>query len=140
MNYRYSICHIDKLEIEYKNDIINKDQVLKIVENYPWAREIERAKLIDESEVCYSPSLDFSNIDDNYSLCLTAEGEPSKVSFSLWYNRPVRKKVLFGLLGERDRLEVVDKHFEKEEAMELLTYFLNQAYDSIERRMTEFKK
>ena len=90
---------------------------------------------IDESKICYSPSLDFKNIDDNHSFCLTAEGEPLSYSFSVWYNRPIKKKVLFGLLGEKDKLEVIDKHFKKEKAIELLNRFLRKEYKSIEQEM-----
>ena len=135
MNYTYSICHIDKPGIEYKNKTIDKNQVLDIVKNYPWSEELNRMKEIDESKICYSPSLDFKNIDDNHSFCLTAEGEPMNYSFSAWYNRPIKKKVLFGLMGEKDKLEVIDKHFEKEKAMELLNRFLDKEYKLIEIEM-----
>ena len=135
MNYKYSICHIDKSEIEYRNENIDKNQVLEIVKNYPWSGELKRMNEIDESKICYSPSLDFKNIDDNHSFCLTAEGEPLNHTFSVWYNRPIKKKVLFGLMGEKDKLEVIDKHFKKEKAIELLNRFLRKEYKSIEQEM-----
>lgn len=135
MNYRYSICHIDKPEIEYRNKTINKNQVLNIVNIYPWSEELNRMKEIDEDKICYSPSLDFKNIDDNHSFCLTAEGDPLDYTFSVWYNRPIKKKVLFGLMGEKEKLEVIDKHFEKEKAIELLNRFLATEYKSVEQQM-----
>jgi hypothetical protein len=135
MNYKYSICHIDKSEIEYKNETIDKEQILDIVINYPWSEELKRMQEIDESKICYSPSLDFKNIDDNHSFCLTAEGEPLNYSFSVWYNRPIKKKVMFGLMGEKEKLEVIDKHFEKVKAIELLKRFLAKEYKSIEQEM-----
>lgn len=135
MNFNYSICHIDKADIEHKDEVINKDQVLDIVESYPWAEELKRMKEIDESKICYSPSLDFKNIDDNHSFCLTAEGEPLKFSFSVWYKRPVKKKVLFGLMAEKEKFEVIDKQFEKDKAFVLLNNFLNKEYGLIEQEM-----
>lgn len=135
MNYTYSICHIDKSEIEYNNETIDKEQILDIVKNYPWSDELKRMNEIDESKICYSPSLDFKNIDDSHSFCLTAEGEPMNYSYSVWYKRPIKKKVLFGLMGEKGNLEVIDKHFEKEKAIELLKRFLAKEYKSIEQEM-----
>lgn len=135
MNYIYSICHIDKSEIEYRNETIDKEQILDIVKNYPWSDELKRMKEIDKGKICYSPSLDFKNINDNHSFCLTAEGEPLNYSYSVWYKRPIKKKVLFGLLGEKEKLEVIDKHFEKEKAIELLKRFLAKEYKSIEQEM-----
>ncbi len=135
MSYTYSICHIDKPEIEYRSKTIDKNQVLNIVNSYPWSEELNRMKEIDEEKICYSPSLDFKNIDDNHSFCLTGVGDPLNYTFSVWYNRPIKKKVFFGLMGEKEKLVVIDKHFEKEKAIELLNRFLDKKYESIEQEM-----
>ena len=135
MNYKYSICHIDSPGVEFRDELINSEQVLEIVKNYPWSEELKRMKSIEESKICYSPSLNFKNVNDDHSFCLTAEGEQNELSFSVWYYLPIKKKVLFGLLGEKKKLEVIDKRFEKEKALELLSKFLHQECSSIEEEM-----
>lgn len=137
MKYKYSICHIDKPDIEFKEEILDKIHVLEIIRNYPWSKELKREKELPQKDWYYAPSLDFKNIEDNYSFCLTADGTPDEVSFSVWYNRPVKRKVLFGLFGEKDKMEVIDKWFTKEKALELLDMFLNQEYAKIEKEMNK---
>ncbi len=137
MKYKYSICHIDRPEVEYKKEILSSEQVLEIVNNYPWNEELQREKKLPQKDLHYSPSLDFTNMNDNHSFCLTAEGPPENVSFSAWYNRPVMKNVLFGLLGKKERLDVIEKWIEKERAFELLHHFLKQEYQIIEKEMND---
>jgi hypothetical protein len=54
----------------------------------------------------------------------------------LWFNRPVVKKVLFGLFGEREQLDVVDRGpFSFEKASEVLALFVNEKLEDVESRM-----
>jgi hypothetical protein len=46
------------------------------------------------------------------------------------------KKVFFGLMGEKEKLEVIDKRFSKEEAYELLDKYLSADYKSVEHEMS----
>jgi hypothetical protein len=92
-------------------------------------------KTMPPEVINYSPSLDFTNLQDNHSLCLTAEGDPEEYAFSVWYKRPVMRKVLFGLLGEREKMEVIDKLFSVDGAFRLLELFLRQEYNSIEKEL-----
>ena len=63
-----------------------------------------------------------------------AYDENKKLEFSLWYNRPKKVKVLFGLLGEKERM-VVDDFWSLnfEESMKYLEYFVNGNYSTIEK-------
>ncbi len=102
---------------------------------------MEQLKLADSvtlDTVYYSPSLDFTHINDRHSFCLTAGLNKEKLEFSLWYNRPVKKRPLFGLLGEKTRMEVVDKwSIDQPTALTYLETFLNRDYRTIERIMTQ---
>jgi hypothetical protein len=135
MHYKHSICHPEDPQIEYPDKKLTAEQVRDIAKHYPWKQELQKLKTIPPEEINYSPSLDFTNLQDNHSFCLTAEGEPEDYLFSVWYNRPVMKKVLFGLLGEKKKLEAIDKSSGIDEAFRLLEKFLKQDYDSIEREM-----
>ena len=137
MNYKCSICYPDKAEIEYPKEILSAEQVKRIALNYAWKSELRKLKTMPYDQVNYNPSIDFTNQDDNHNFCLTAEGEPENFSFSVWYNRPKMKKVFFGLMGEKEKLEVIDKKFSKEEAYKLLDKYLAMDYNSVEHEMNK---
>lgn len=137
MYYKHSICRPESPEIEYPEKKLTAEQVREIARKYPWKQELQKLKTLPPDEINYSPSVDFINLQDNHSFCLTAEGEPEEYLFSVWYKRPVLKKVLFGLLGEREKMGVIDKSFSIDGAFRLLEKFLKQDYDSIEREMKE---
>lgn len=137
MNYKYSICYPDRYEIEYPDKVLSADEVKEKALNYSWKSELQKLKTMNSEMIHYNPSLDFKNINDNYSFCLTAEGEPEDYSFSVWYNRPKMKKVLFGLLGEKEIFDVIDKWFSKEDSFEMLDRFLAKDYQSIEKEMNK---
>ena len=135
MKFKYSICHPDNHVIEYPNEILSVEQVKEIVLNYPWKSQLQKMKTMNLDKIHYNPSLDFKNQKDNYSFCLTAEGEPEDYSFSVWYNRPVMKKVLFGLMGENEKFLVIDKWFTREDSFKLLNKFLEKDYKAVESEM-----
>lgn len=84
MTFKYSICYPDKEEIEYRNQPISKDEVLRIAENYPWLEQLELSERLDPSKVHYSPSLDFTCLENQHSFCLTADYDKNKnLKFSL---------------------------------------------------------
>ncbi|WP_281636012.1 hypothetical protein [Flavobacterium marginilacus] len=132
MQFKYSICHPDKKDIEYRNNPISDKDVLKIAENYPWIQQLNLSDSINE--VYYSPSLDFNCIENGQSFCLTAiYDDQKKLAFSIWYNRPKKVKVLFGLFGESEKL-IVDDYWSLniEDALKYLQYFVEGNYQKIE--------
>jgi hypothetical protein len=137
MSYKCSICYPDRFEIEYNEEVLSAEQVKYIALNYPWESELKKLKNIPFEQVNYNPSIDFTNQNDNHSFCLTAEGEPDNFSFSVWYNRPKMKKVLFGFLGEKEKLEVIDKNFSQKDSYELLDKYLARDYNSVENEMAK---
>jgi len=47
------------------------------------------------------------------------------------------KKVLFGLLGEKEKFDVIDKMFNENEAFDLLDKFIKKDYKFIENKMNQ---
>ena len=72
MAFKYSICHPEKEEIEYRNNPISEKEVLEIAGNYPWIEKLKFSESLNQENVHYSPSLDFTNIKNGISFCLTA--------------------------------------------------------------------
>ena len=134
MLYKYSICYPDKEEIEYRNKPISADEVLTIAKSYPWLDQLKLSKSLNQNKIYYSPSLDFNCIENGKSFCLTANyNDKEQLEFSLWYNRPKKVKVLFGLLGEKEKMVVDDFwSFDFNKAIEYLEYFINGNYQRIE--------
>jgi len=134
MKYKYSICHPDKEKIEYIDSPISGSEVLTIAKNYNWIEQLELFDSLDHNKVCYSPSLDFKCLNNNRSFCLTAEINKNKqIEFSLWYNRPKKVKIFFGLLGETEKMIVDDVYgFSFDDAIKYLEYFINGQYNIIE--------
>ncbi|OJU47980.1 MAG: hypothetical protein BGN96_05525 [Bacteroidales bacterium 45-6] len=135
MSYKYSICHPDKEEIEYRDNPISATEILNIAKNYPWIEKLEFSNSLDQNKVYYSPSLEFNCIDDGKSFTLTAGyGDKGELEFSLWYNRPKKVKILFGVFGEREKM-VVDEawSFDFDKAIRYLEYFVNKNYQEVEK-------
>jgi hypothetical protein len=134
MTYKYSICYPDRKEIEYKNNLISANEALVIAKNHPWIEQLELLKNLNQDKICYNPSIDYSSTKNRKSFCLTANyNDDNKLEFSLWYNRPKKIKVLFGLLGEKEKMIVDDIwKIDFEKAIKYLEYFLNEKYDIIE--------
>lgn len=135
MSYKYTICHPDKEEIELRDNPISAKEVMNIAQNYPWIELLNYSNSMNQEEVQYSPSLEFICIEDKNSFTLTANfSKEMELEFSLWYNRPKKVKILFGLLGERDKMvvdEVWENNFEK--ALKYLKFFVEKNYYEIEK-------
>ena len=134
MTFKYSICHPEKADIEYKNNPISDKEVLQIAKNYPWIEKLKLSDTLKQENVHYSPSLDFTNIKNGKSFCLTAGYDKNgKLEFSLWYNRPKKVKILFGLLGEKEKMIVDDFwSLDFDKSIKYLEYFVNRNYSIIE--------
>jgi|SRR5690606_8154201 len=135
MTFKYSICYPDKSNIEFRDSPISASEVLDIAKNYPWREQLELSDSLNENEICYSPSLDFKCLETNRSFCLTADHNMKKdLQFSLWYNRPKKVKVFFGLLGEKEKMIVDDIwSYSLEDSLNYLELFTAGSYNSVER-------
>ena len=138
MNYTYSICHPDQEEIEYVSEVLSKDEVLRIANDYAWNQQLNKLENMSDEEIFYNPSLDFTCKEDAYSFCLTANrNEKKELEFSLWYNRKVKYKPFFGLFGEKEKMQVIDKWgFQKSDAIDYLKIFVDKDYKELEALMS----
>ncbi|WP_452232803.1 hypothetical protein [Lacinutrix sp. MEBiC02595] len=76
------------------------------------------------NEVYYCKSLDFTNLNNNYSFCLSAAGtESDNFTFYIFYNQKIKKKILFGLLGEKEDFYLIYKAFSQDAGYLLLDSF-----------------
>lgn len=138
MTFKYSICHPEKENNEYKDNPISENEVMEIAKNYPWIEKLKFCDSLNPEDIYYSPSLDFTCIENGKSFCLTADYDnDEKLVFYLWDNRPKKVKVLFGLLGEKEKIIVDDIwsiNFDK--SLKYLEHFVNSNYSLIEELIT----
>lgn len=132
--FKYSICHPDKEEIEYKNKPISEIEVLDIAENYPWEEKLKLTESLINGILYFNPSLDFTCIENGRSFCLTANyGKNMQLEFSLWYNRPKKKKSFMGIFGEKEKMFVDDIWgFSLNQSLKYLKYFIQGNYSLVE--------
>lgn len=134
MNYKYSICYPDQEKIEYRNEVIPANEVMNIAKNHPWKEQLMLLDSLDKNSVYYNPSLDFVCNENGRSFGLTADFNKKKeLEFSLWYKRHKKVKVLFGLLGEKEKMVVDDVwSIDFDLSLKYLDYFVNGNYLMIE--------
>ena len=133
MIFNYSICHPEKELIEYPSEVLDRNKVVELARNYPWEEQLALCDELPEEKIFYSPSLDFKNTQFKSSFGLTAVHIEEVVIFSLWYKRPKTVKILFGLLGQTEKMVVDDVWpFTLDEALEYLQDFVNGNFEIIE--------
>lgn len=138
MKYKVSICHPDKEEIEILSKSLNSQEAQEFFDDYPWIEQLKLADEMNQEDVKYSPSVRFTNTTNNISLEMTADSKDGKLYFSLWYERPVMTKILFGLLGAREKMQLVEKWgFDHVSAREHLKDFLTENYHKVEQAMNQ---
>lgn len=134
MTYKYSICHPEKEDIEYPDNLLSGREVIEIAKNHPWIEKLKFLDSLKPENIYYSPSLDFTCIESGNSFGLTANYDKKQnLEFSLWYKRPKKVKILFGLLGEREIMTVDDIWgFSLEKSLKYLEHFVNENHSLIE--------
>lgn len=138
MKYKISICHPEIEGIEVFPQLFNSKEAQVFFNSYPWKEQLKLLDNMDPKDVQYSPSVRFTNTTNNISLELTAEANDGKLLFSIWFERPIMTKILFGLLGEKNRMKLIDKSgFDHISSKKYLTAFLGENYDEIEKVMNQ---
>lgn len=135
MTFNYTICYPDREKIELKDAPISGDEVLEIARNYQWLEQLQLLNTLDFDKVHYNPSLEFIHINNQRAFTLTANyNDQMNLEFSLWYKRPKKVKVLFGLLGETEKMKVDEAwSYSLEKSIEYLELFTSGNYRMIER-------
>ena len=65
--FRYSIC--DPLKSEpIEMGEIEKGKILDIVDRFPWTDLLDKMKGVDQSDIHFSPSIEFENKLENQKL------------------------------------------------------------------------
>lgn len=139
MLYHISICHPDQAEIEIRQQPLNSKDALSFFQHYPWKQQLELFHQLPEKEIQYNPSLSFKHSSKPYGLEITTSSHKAdqKISFSIWYERPVLKNIFFGLFGKKEVPKVVEKwSIDQATVLNYLSLFLDEKYTEMERFMS----
>lgn len=136
MKYKISICYPDQKDIETLQKTFSNREAQDFFNEYPWAEQLELLNSMNQKNIHYSPSVRFTNTTNQMSLEMTSESKDGNIFFSLWYNRPVVTKIMFGLFGEKEKMTLIEKWgFDYASSKKNLESFLNQKYSDVERVM-----
>jgi hypothetical protein len=124
MNFRASFCDPFNREVIEFGDI-PEDHVIDKFENTPWVDFLEKMQSAKEREIFYSPSLEIENKETKHGLSISAVGTPTEYEFYIFYKRPKKVKVLFGLKEKLIANYLSDKTGQtKEDVIDCLTALL----------------
>ncbi|MGB1206538.1 MAG: hypothetical protein ACPG5B_12875 [Chitinophagales bacterium] len=131
---RYSICEPLNPNIIEKGNI-NKKEVIKIFEAFPWNKYLLDLLKADESEIYHSPSLEFENKTSKNGITISAVGEPKDFEFYIFYKRPKETKYFFGLMSSTNENYTSDLPDQtKNDVLECLIALINDDSNFLERK------
>ena len=135
MHFKITVCHPDQKEIEEFPKLLNAEEALTFFKRFPWQEKLNLLESMDHEDIHYQPSVRFTN-NSGRSLEMTADSDLKPYGFSLWYESPVMVKVFFGLMGEKEKNQVIDKwNFNPATAQKHLETFLDGKYEEVEKIM-----
>ena len=134
MKYKYSVCYPNQEKIQYIDEPITSDQVLSIAKNHNWLEQLQLAKTLGVNNLYYNPSIAFTAIENNHSIEITADlNSYEEIEFSIWYKRPKKVKILYGLFGAQEKLIIDDVwHIDFDQTIQYLQHFLSEEYQILE--------
>ena len=138
MIFTYSICDPLEKEIISISKNFKGEELLQIAKNYPWMEKLNIMEQLKPEEIYYNPSLDFLNVISKSSFGLSAHfNDQQELEFSLWYRRPKKNNVFFGLFGEKEKMVVDDKWgYNLEASLIYLNDFIDGNDEKLEQLFT----
>lgn len=122
MTFKVSFCDPFKPDIiEYGE--VESDKIMQAFDHVPWNELLAKMQTAKDSDIHYSPSFEIENTDNNNGLSLSAldGGE-----WYIFYKRPKRVKLLFGLMERMNKNYLTEIHGQTEkDAKECLQALLN---------------
>ncbi len=106
--FRYSICDPLKKEPIDLGEI-EKDKILDILDKLPWADLLDKMKGAKESEIYYSPSIEFENKTNRHGLSISIVENDYGHEFYIFYKRPKMVSKFFGLSKSIDENYVSER-------------------------------
>ncbi|GHA66332.1 hypothetical protein [Pontibacter akesuensis] len=134
-SFRHSFCDPFKPEIIELGDV-GSQEIIKRFEQLPWDDIISKMAKVDDSEIYFSPSLEFTDKITKHGLSISGVGTTSLEEFYVFYQRPKQVKKLFGLLRYTDSEFTTDVTGQtKEDAIEALQALIDGNYEFLDSKI-----
>lgn len=97
MNFKATFCDPFNPEIIDLGEILQEDIISKF-EHIDWTGYLNKMAAASESDIHFSPSLEIECTDTKNALSVSAVGDAGNYEFYIFYKRPKKVKILFGLI------------------------------------------
>ncbi len=132
--FRYSICDPLK-ESPVEMGSIEKSQMLDIFDRFPWDDMLARMKSAKESEIHFSPSLEFENKKTKQGISISIVENNTGHEFYIFYKRPKTTTKFFGLVKRFDADFLSDRTGQtREDARAAVVALMNDDSVTLENR------
>ncbi len=92
--------------------------------------------MVKENEIYYSPSLEIENKDTKHGLSISAVGDPKNYEFYIFYKRPKKVKIFFGLKEKINSNYMSDKTGQtKQDVLDCLNALLRNDTDYLSSKI-----
>ncbi|SHG63932.1 hypothetical protein SAMN04488109_1189 [Chryseolinea serpens] len=132
--FRYSICDpLKKDPIEM--GAIGKEEILDILDRFPWTDLLDKMNGANESDIHFSPSLEFENASTRHGLSISVVEEGEGYEFYIFYKRPKMVTRLFGLVKNMDDNFLSDRTGQTtEDVRDAVTALITNDMETLESR------
>lgn len=132
--FRYSICDPLKKDPIEMGDI-EKEKIIDILDRFPWTDLLDKMKGAKESEIHFSPSIEFENKTNRHGISISIVGDDSGYEFYIFYKRPKMISRFFGLMKTIDDNYLSDRTGQTDsDVKEAVTALVNGDLTTLEKK------
>ncbi len=113
-----------------------QDSIVEHFEKMDWDGYLQKMENAKEEEIHYSPSLEIENIENRTGLAISAVGKPGNYEFYIFYKRPKKVKLFFGLMERLNENYLTDsKGQTKNDVMDCLKALLRNDTEYLAKKI-----
>lgn len=114
---------------------IEKEKIIDILDRFPWTDLLDKMKGAKESEIHFSPSIEFENKTNRHGICISIIGDDSGHEFYIFYKRPKMISRFFGLMKTIDDNYLSDRTGQTDsDVKEAVTALVNGDLTTLEKK------
>ena len=114
---------------------IDKAKILDILDRFPWTDLLDKMNGAKESDIHFSPSLEFENKASRHGLSISIIDDEKGNEFYIFYKRPKMVTKLFGLVKNLDENFLSDRTGQtSNDVRDAVTALINDDLTVLEKR------
>ncbi len=109
MNLTFSVAFCDPLQPDMiALGEMSSNTIIAYFEKIDWNAYLQKMQQAEQDDIHYSPLLELKNEANGHIISVSAVGEPYQHEFNIFYERPKKVKVFFGLIQQTDQAYMTD--------------------------------